>query len=221
MRDPIRAVLFDFDGTLADSFDAIIASVNHTRTAFGFEELSIDEIRAQVGWGLRQLMEVVVPSVNPEEAMAIYRDHHKTVMGTHTRLLPGVRTTVETLHKQGKKLAICSNKLVRFTQELIRVLEIAPFFDAVLGPDDVNNRAKPDPAMVLEAMKRLNVRPSETIYVGDMNVDIDTCRAAGIPVWVVPSGLQTAETLSKYRPDRILESMNELVPMLRLLAVAP
>src|SRR5436190_1164809 len=85
----IKAVLFDFDGTLADSFAAITASTNHVRTHYGLPELAEAVIREYVGLGLPVLMGQLVPNAPTDEAVSLYRRHHPTVMAASTRLMPG------------------------------------------------------------------------------------------------------------------------------------
>ena len=186
---PHRAVLFDFDGTLADSFDAIIASVNFVRQSFGLDELPGEIIRKYIGHGLLQLVNDLVPGQSFEEAIARYREHHGRTMEAATRLFPGVFATLTELTRRGYKLAVCSNKAVGFTRQLVKMLGVEELFAEVLGPEDVANRPKPDPAMLLEACRRIGVSPADAVYIGDMTVDVLAGNAAGIPVWLVHVGL--------------------------------
>jgi len=144
-----------------------------------------------------------------ERNVALYREHHVTVMREHTRLMPGARAAVEALKRSGRLLAVCSNKKVAFTRALLDSLGLAPFFDVVLGPDDVP-RPKPAPDMLLTALRRLGVSADEALYVGDMDVDVQTARAAGLPVWVVPTGSADRATLEAARPDRLIDGLAEL-----------
>jgi 2-phosphoglycolate phosphatase len=205
-----RAMLFDFDGTLADSFGAIAASTNHVRRHYGLPELREDEVRSSVGFGLRHLMESLVPAAPPDDAVAVYRAHHPSVMASGTRLFPGIFDALAALHRDGVKLAVCSNKHVQFTKLLVREKGLAEFFAAVLGPEDVA-APKPDPAMLLEAMKRLGADRAETVYVGDMTIDVEVARAAGVPAWIVLGGASPRETLEAMKPDRLLNRFDEIL----------
>ncbi len=205
-----RAVIFDFDGTLADSYDAITASLNHVRAVNGLAALPEAEIKKHVGRGLELLLADLLPDSDLDRNVALYRAHHVAVMREHTRLLPGAREAVEALKRSGRRLAVCSNKKVAFTRALLDSLGLAPLFDAVLGPDDVP-RPKPAPDMLLAALRRLGAAPGEALYVGDMDVDVQTARAAGVAVWVVPTGSTDRATLEAARPDRIIEGLGELV----------
>src|SRR5579871_2129557 len=167
-----RAALFDFDGTLADSFPAITASTNHVREHYGLPPLPESEVRQYVGLGLDNLMERLVPTAPTCDAVALYRQHHPTVMFTGTHLMPGVADTVRELAGRGLKLAVCSNKRVEFTRKLVAALGLGDVLPVVLGPDDVGGRAKPDPAMLHEALRRLGVGAADAVYVGDMDVDV-------------------------------------------------
>jgi phosphoglycolate phosphatase len=199
-----RALLFDFDGTLADSFDAIAASTNHARRQYGLPPMTVAEIRAYVGHGLTQLMRELVPTApSAEEAVGVYRAHHETVAIPMTTLIPGVGETIHTLHARGLKLGVCSNKAVAFTKRLVAHLFPAGEFAVVLGPDDVGV-PKPDPAMLFEACRRLGVAVEEAIYVGDMDVDVRTAKAAGMACWLVPGGAGDPAAAIAAGPARIL-----------------
>ena len=154
---PIRAVLFDFDGTLADSFAAITASTNHVRASYGLPAMAEAEVRKYVGHGLRNLMEHLCRGFDPDEAVRRYREHHPTVMLSGTKLFPGVADTVRELCRRGIKLGVCSNKTVQFTRGLVSALGLDDCIPAVLGPEDAGGAPKPDPAMLLEGCRRLGV----------------------------------------------------------------
>jgi phosphoglycolate phosphatase len=120
-----------------------------------------------------------------------------------------VAATLRQLHAGGLKLAICSNKPVVFTRQLVEHFELASCFETIVGPEDAP-RPKPAPDMLLEAMRRMSVSPPEALYVGDMTVDIATARAAGVTVWVVPTGSDSPEHLAAAKPDRLLRDFAEL-----------
>jgi phosphoglycolate phosphatase len=210
----IRAALFDFDGTLADSFAAITASTNHVREHFGLPALGEPEIRSRVGHGLAHLMSVMVPDAPVEEAVALYRAHHETVMFALTRPMPGVASTIPELARRGYRLGVCSNKRVEFTRRLVEALGFVPHISTVLGPEDVGERPKPDPLMLLEGARRLGVSREEAVYVGDMDVDVRAGKAAGMTVWLVPGGAVGDEAALAASPDRVLDGFAELLELL-------
>jgi phosphoglycolate phosphatase len=209
-----RAVLFDFDGTLADSYPAITASVNHVRAARGLPPLDESEVRRHVGRGPAYLLEHTVPGTDVPTDLARYRAHHPTVMRAGTHLMPGVAEVIPALARAGRRLAVCSNKPVAFTRELLDFLDLASSFDAVLGPEDVA-RPKPAPDMLQAGLARLKVAAAEALYVGDMVVDVETARAAGVAVWVVPTGSDPPDRLQAARPDRLLHDLRDLLALAR------
>jgi len=210
---PFRAILFDFDGTLGDSYPAITASVNHVRALHGLPPLPEEEVRRHVGRGPAYLLEHTVPRGDVDANAAAYREHHPSVLHGGTRLLPGAADALRALHERGLKLGVCSNKPVAFTRELLSYLGVAPYLDVVLGPEDVA-RPKPAPDMLLAALPRLGVPAGEALYVGDMTVDVQTARAAGVRVWIVPTGSDTPAAIAAARPDHTLRDLHELPRLL-------
>lgn len=208
-----RAVLFDFDGTLADSYLAITASVNHVRAQHGLPPLSEPEVRRHVGRGGGYLLEHTVPAGSLEANSAAYRAHHPSVLRSGTRLLPGAAEALNALHERGLLLGVCSNKPVAFTRELVAYLGIASCLNVVVGPEDVPH-PKPAPDMLCAALSRLKIAADEALYVGDMGIDIQTARAAGVSVWVVPTGSDEIDTLRQAHPDRLLRDLGELPDLL-------
>jgi phosphoglycolate phosphatase len=209
----LRAVLFDFDGTLGDSYPAIAASVNHVRALHGLGPLSTDEVRPHVGRGAGYLLAHTVPGGDPAADAAAYRAHHPTVLRGGTRLMPGAADALQALHGRGLRLGVCSNKPVEFTRELVAYLGVARWLDVVLGPEDVA-RPKPAPDMLLAALARLHLSPQEVLYIGDMAVDVQTARAAGVPVWIVPTGSDEPQAVARAGPDRLLSDLREVAAAL-------
>ena len=118
---PVRAVLFDFDGTLADSFSAITSSTNHVREKYGLPPLTEAQVRESVGWGLAHLMATLIPHVSTEETVATYREHHPQVMLSGTRLCPGVAETLPELQRREHLAALVDGgRLVPVTVEGVR-----------------------------------------------------------------------------------------------------
>ncbi len=204
-----RAVVFDLDGTLIDSYDAIAASVNHVRAIRNLAALSQEEVRRYVGRGVECLMRDTVSVGELAENIRLYKDHHPGVMAPLTRVLPGVKDTLEYLHSHNIPLAVCSNKSVAFSHELLGYLKLSVYFAVVIGPEDAP-RPKPAPDMLIEAVNRLALPKSEVLYVGDMVIDILTARDAGLTVWSIPTGSEAIEALQAARPDHLMSSFSEL-----------
>ena len=215
----VRAFFFDFDGTLADSFPAIAASVNHVRSLRGLLPLTEAEVRAHVGWGPGHLLGQTVPVGDPAENANAYREHHPGVMATGTRLLPGSVELLEAISTAGYPIVLTSNKPRLYSAELLAILGIAHHFTAVLGPEDVTH-PKPAPDMLLAALECTVRLADQAIYIGDMTVDIATARGAGVPIWIVCTGAQSRDVLEAERPDALFDDLDaihrRLIEMQRL-----
>ena len=209
----VRAIFFDFDGTLVDSFAAIAASVNHVRASHGLKSLDEADVRCHVGRGPEHLLRNTVGVGAMSENLAIYRAHHPSVMNERTTLLPGALEAVRAAKHSGRRVGVCSNKPRFFTKELVDYLDLGEYIDAVFGPEDVA-RVKPAPDMLRKALEWMKVQPQEALYVGDMVVDIETGLGAGVAVWVVPTGCDDLRTLETAGPERILKDLFELAALL-------
>lgn len=208
-ESPPQAVLFDFDGTLGDSYPAIAASVNHVRAHSNLPPLSVDEVKLHVGRGPDYLLQHTVPAGNVRANVARYLAHHPSVLRSGTVLMPGAVELLGALAERGLPLAVCSNKPVAFTRELLDYFGVAGRFQAVLGPQDVP-RPKPAPDMLRAALSRLAIPAEQALYVGDMTVDVQTARAAWVPVWIVTTGSDSAEAIAASRPDRLFANLTLL-----------
>ncbi len=208
----IRCILFDLDGTLLDSYDAITESLNLARSAFGLPVYSRQEVLKMVGHGLEDLMEKALGPDRVAQGVKIFRDHYSRVSLPKSRLLPGVEATVKTLHRRGYRLAVITNKPAYFSRLILDHLGIGSLFIAIYGPDLAP--AKPDPEMVFRALAETRCSPGEAVLVGDMRVDRDTARNAGIPFYAVATGSDSREELAASLPDRLLDRFEDLLAFL-------
>jgi len=193
-RGGVRGLVFDLDGTLVDSYQAIAASVNEARATFGLVPLLVDEVRRRVGRGLESLMEDMVGRERVEEGVAVFRRHYAGIFAASTSALPGALPTLRELRRRGYRLAVASNKPARFGEPILRGLGMRGFLDAVEGPDTAGS-TKPHPAMIERCLREMGVQPSEAIYVGDMVLDVETGERAGIDVVLVAGGSSSLEDL--------------------------
>jgi phosphoglycolate phosphatase len=215
----IRGIIFDFDGTLIDSYEAITESLNGVRASFSLPPFPPQEVKGMVGHGLERLMERAVGTDRVQEAVALFRQTYATLCERKTKILPQVKDTLEQLDRRGYVLAIASNKPSYFARDILKALEIDHLFAEVLGPNDVD-REKPDPDMLEIILMRLGLSPEETAYVGDMPLDIEAGRKAGVEVYAIPTGSATRETLLDGRPDRLLHRFSDLLSILPALSPA-
>ena len=207
----IKLVIFDLDGTLVNAYPAVSRSVNHTLRSMGFSPRSDTQIKRSVGSGDRNLMKLFVGEKLADKAIAIYRPHHVKALSLKgaVKFLPGARKTLEFLKNKGYKLAVASNRPDKFTRIILRSLGALEFFDIVLCADKAP-KPKPYPDMLWLIAKRLKIKREEVLYVGDMTIDINCARRAGVRAVAVATGSNTKKELKDLKPWRFMSKMNQL-----------
>lgn len=212
----IRAVLFDLDGTVIDSTDAIVQSHFHTFDTLGLPRPTRDFIISTIGFP----MEVQVPMMtdhDPEEFIRIYRAWYEAHSAPMTVMLPGVEETFADLHARGVRLGFVTSKKRAAAEMLLEHLGTLHYMDARIGPMDVTHH-KPHPEPVEKAMAQLGVGPEETAFIGDMHFDVLAGQAAGVLTIAVTTGYETRAELEALNPaavyDTMLEVRDHLLPLL-------
>ena len=205
-----HAAVFDLDGTLLDSYEGIHDALSEVLACLGRPAVTVEETRRLVGHGLDALIAKVLPEELHEEGVRLFRFRYKTNAPRLTKLMPGADLVVSELWRRGVRLSIASNKPAVFSRQLLAAFGLAELFTFVGGPD-VGFPEKPDPAMVLAALQAMRASPADTLYVGDMTVDVATARAAGLPVAVVPKGSSTREELEAVHPDHLLPALTDVL----------
>lgn len=195
MTAPVdRGLVFDLDGTLVDSYEAIARSLNHARREAGLSAIGTDTVRGHVGRGLESLVEDLVPGAAVELSVRRFRERYAQVYAEDTRALPDVPDTVEALGRRGIPMAVASNKPARFGEPILEALGMRRWFRSVHGPDTVG-ATKPHPAMLRRAITDLGVDAADVLYVGDMPLDVETADRAGVRVALVATGSCDVSTL--------------------------
>lgn len=211
MKEPdIKGVIFDLDGTLIDSYQAIYLSFRHAYEKLGLPPLGYEEARKVVGLGLTITFQELLGKERTPEALRLFREKYWEVFPAHTRFLPGARELPGELNRRGIRQAIATNKLGRFSRAIVRHFGMESFFAAVLGDEDVA-RNKPDPEMLLAAIQKMGLPETEVVMVGDSPIDIEAARNAGIRVFAVPSGTTERAVLEHAGPTKLLDRLTDLL----------
>jgi 2-phosphoglycolate phosphatase len=210
MLNKLDLIMFDLDGTLADTGQDIIASVNYVRRRFKLDSLPGPMILSHLGLGLEFLIRGVLPSTHQHlvaQASEIFLAHYGEHMLDTTTLYPHVIDTLA--HYAAKKKAVISNKPTKATIALLRGLGIEGYFDMVLGGNSTS-RKKPDPEQLTHVLSSLGVTPSKALMVGDDKPDIEAGKSAGVHTCAVTYGLGNPEDLIKAKPDLMIDDLLEL-----------
>lgn len=209
----IRLIIFDLDGTLLDAYSAIIESFNYAMRKVGSPKRDSLTIRRAVGWGDEFLLRPFVGKDVLKKALRIYRSHHKHSLIRYSHLFSGSVRLLKSLRAKGYKLAVASNRPTKFSQILIRHLKIGKYFDYILCADKLK-QGKPHPQILNAIRKKLKAKASETLYVGDMIIDIQAGRRAHVSTVAVATGSSTFSELKKEKPSYIIKNIADLAALL-------
>lgn len=206
----IKLIIFDLDGTLIDAYTAISSSFNYVMKKMGYPKKSALVIRKAVGWGDGNLLKPFVSKQDLKSALSLYRRHHKASLIKYSKMLPHAGKVLRQLKKNNYKLAVASNRPTKFSLILIRHLKIEKYFDYFLCADKLK-QGKPHPEILHKIMRKLSVKPSQALYVGDMVIDAKAGRRAGVKTIIVTTGSSGIAEIRKEKPYRIIRNINLLL----------
>ena len=214
----MRSVIFDLDGTLADTSGDLIEAANACFRSLGHGEMlepvadattSFLGGRAMLRLGFERLGmsgEALEQAVAREYAP--FLTYYETALDVYTDIYPGVEATLERLRADGLALGVCSNKPEGLTELLLRQLGLRGAFDAVVGSSTLRPR-KPDPAPLHETLSQLGGTPAQSVLVGDSTADREAARAAGMPCILVTFGPE-GRKVAALEPEALLDQFEDL-----------
>ncbi|MBO6898153.1 MAG: HAD-IA family hydrolase [Shimia sp.] len=211
----MKTVVFDLDGTLADTSGDLIAAANVCFRDMGHGDVLSVEADAGVALrgGRRMLTEGLTRLGAMEEAVVakyypVLLEAYGSSIAEHTVMYDGAMDAVEVLKSQGYGVGICTNKPEGLAEQLLQALGVREAFGALVGADTLPVR-KPDPLPLVETVTRLNGDPAQTLLVGDSDTDRNTARAAGVPSVLVTFG-PSGEDMAALEPEALLHDYEAL-----------
>ncbi len=210
-KQEIKLLVFDWDGTLADSEQYIVNAMQSAIVQLNLDMRSRDEIRNIIGLGLMEAAGVLFPDLKQAEHEILadsYRKHYSSSAKGKTTLFPDVVETLYILQKQGFKMAIATGKSRKGLDNSLRETGIEDFFHMTRCADETFS--KPHPGMLLDIMDQMFVEPENTLMVGDSEYDLLMAKNANVAPVAVSYGTQTRERLLEHNPLACLDSLNEL-----------
>jgi phosphoglycolate phosphatase len=219
---PAPTIVYDLDGTLADTAEDLMATLNWLLRREGLAPLPVENAGSLVGAGARALIKRGFAAsgrrLDPEATEALFADflsYYNAHIVDRTRLYPGVDQALAGFARMGFIQAVCTNKIESSAKLLITKLGIANRFAFICGQDTFGV-GKPDPKPLLMTIAASGGASARAIMVGDSGADIKTARAAGLPVIVVDYGY-TDVPVAELAPDRVISHFDELAQGCRAL----
>jgi phosphoglycolate phosphatase len=218
IKMPFCSVLFDLDGTLLDTLDDLADSMNAALACLGFPQHEVQCYRTFVGDGIRALAERVLPEEDKSEEMVqacvnAMRDEYERRWRSKSRPYPGVNELTEELRRREVAMAVLSNKPDSFTRKVVEHFFPNTGFRKVQGAlPDVHR--KPNPAAAISIAQKLDIAPSDWLYVGDTDTDMKTACAAGMFPVGVTWGFRDAQELRDFGAKELIDSPMELLKLL-------
>ena len=212
----IKGILFDFDGTVGDTWDLIMCSMRYATRAVLGREIPDEVLSAGIGTPLDDQMVVLAGGdvALGKHMAAVYRDHNHAVHDAMIKPFPGVVDTLQQLQARGYAMGVVTSKLHKLAWHGCEVVGAAPYFDLLIAPDDFPLH-KPDPGPVLEGCRRLGLAPQECAYVGDSPYDMQAGRGAGCFTVAATYGMFSREKVLAEGPDTQVAEFSQLLELFR------
>lgn len=208
---PFELIVFDWDGTLADSIGQIVASIDHAIAVTGFPARSTEEIQEIIGLGLVESLVALFPQADPSTFGAFaqaYRDHWVANARDDLRLFDGAANLLRNLAADGYQLAVATGKSRHGLDHALTQAGVTELISASRCADETES--KPAPDMLLEILDELNLAPGAALMIGDSVHDLGMAERAGVPSVGVLSGVHDAQRLRKHSPVAVLEWATDL-----------
>jgi phosphoglycolate phosphatase len=220
---PVKAVLFDLDGTLVDTGPDLAAAVNRMLAELGRAPVAVSTVLPWVGNGMARLVKRALTGdmqsepdpASFERGVASFKKHYAANLAVDSRPYPGTLDALMQLKARGFRLACVTNKPAMFTVPLLAQLGMNGYFGSVVSGDTLTAR-KPDPEPLMHACRELGIAPGEAVMVGDSANDIAAARAAGMPAVAVSYGYNHGQDVRTLNADRVVDSLAELPQYLSL-----
>lgn len=211
-----KAIVFDLDGTLINTLEDLMDSVNFALEKYGFPKRSLEEIRTFVGNGMRRLVNLSVPNGTAEDisdaCFEAFKAHYKTNCMNKTKPYDGIGELIEKIKALGIKTAVVTNKRQDSAQVIIRSF-FGENIETVIGQID-GVAQKPEPDGVWLALEKLGVERKNAVYIGDSEVDCLTAKNSGLPIIGVTWGFRERKTLEENGADFIVDMPEEILNMI-------
>lgn len=211
MHPDYKLLIFDWDGTLANSIGRIVESMHAASDRTGFARRDDFAVKGIIGLGLPEAIRSLYPEIADDELSVFrqhYADHYIALEAEPSPLFDGVADTLQALRDEGYHLAVATGKARRGLDRVLKSHGWEDYFDITRAADET--ASKPHPLMLEQILAHCNVRPEQALMVGDSSFDLQMARNAGMGSVAVSYGAQTIEALQAFEPCLAIDHFSEL-----------
>ncbi|WP_434569358.1 HAD-IIIA family hydrolase [Pseudomonas sp. Z3-8] len=211
MHPDYKLLIFDWDGTLANSIGRIVESMHVASDRTGFARRDDFAVKGIIGLGLPEAIRSLYPEIADDELSVFrqhYADHYIALEAEPSPLFDGVADTLQALREEGYHLAVATGKARRGLDRVLKSHGWDDYFDITRAADET--ASKPHPLMLEQILAHCNVRPEQALMVGDSSFDLQMARNAGMGSVAVSYGAQTIEALRAFEPCLAIDHFPEL-----------
>jgi HAD superfamily hydrolase (TIGR01509 family) len=216
MLNGISLIIYDLDGVLIDSSDAICISFNNALEIVGEPPCDNKIIRGMIGVPLKEMYRKVLSDekrYHIDECFNQYKEVFLDISTAHTKILEDVVITLSHFEREGIQQCLATNKSSPEAEKLLSHFRIDKYFDLIVGSDDVSS-PKPNPEIILLILDAMGVKPDEVVLVEDSPTGILTGKRAGVYTIAVTTGYCKVKTLADLEPDYLIEKLRDLLEII-------
>ncbi|MDB6445476.1 phosphoglycolate phosphatase [Pseudomonas sp. NFACC32-1] len=211
MHPEYKLLIFDWDGTLADSIGRIVESMHAASDRTGFARRDDLAVKGIIGLGLPEAIRSLYPEIGDQELVVFrqhYADHYIALEAEPSPLFDGVLDTLQAFRAEGYHLAVATGKARRGLDRVLKAHGWEDYFDVTRAADET--ASKPHPLMLEQILAHCEVRAEQALMVGDSSFDLQMARNAGMGSVAVSYGAQTIEALRAFEPRLTIDRFTEL-----------
>jgi len=224
-----KGIIFDLDGVIYDITDAIKKAVEDGVEKYKLD-VEIDNVLQEIAHLIEEIQHYPVPKIilNSYDLLrveflgdmsyikklriAIFLFNQFNEYREDSKLFDGIDRFIENISKKNLKLAILTNNKSQYAEEILNKFDLTNYFPTIIGFNDVSE-VKPNPEGINKIVEKWEIKPEETIFIGDMTTDVDAGKAAGVKIVCVASGLAEKNALLEHNPDFLVENTSELMEL--------
>ncbi|MDO3722631.1 HAD-IA family hydrolase [Marinobacter sp. chi1] len=213
----IKAVIFDWDGTLVDSVDHIADSLHQAATELGYPALEWEAYRDIIGLGMVEALGRLYPGIEHEEMLAIrerYATYFFSKVTTPQNVFDGMAEVVADIRRSGLGCSVATGKSRRGLEQALTSSGLGVHFDITRCADET--RSKPDPKMLEEILDFYGFEPKNAVMIGDTRYDLEMAQRIGMPSIGVEWGVHKRDVLGDYEPHAVVDTVSDLRAVLGL-----